>query len=235
MGKYEKELKQYILENRTLFGNLGEAVVSFEVPMAYSKNKDVKRSIADVIIYSEKKAIIGVEIKSERDSTQRLNRQIKSLTLNCNYAYVMIHDKHYIKTKAIMDKYPNYYKHIGIITYTKFKDKIIAGITKEAEYNHKFSSFHCLQNFSSADLSKILLFDIEDVYDENHKEVVKTICEPGKFFFSGSQETKKSININNITRKYSSKDIGKRVAILQINYVIGNEVKRRKKHKFRGW
>ena len=123
MGKlYEADIKKLILQKKHIFVTDGQTSVVFE------KGIVIGSTIADCLIFSEQHGIIGVEIKTEHDSTRRLNKQLKNYSLVCDQVYVLCHDNHVEKTEDILEK--NNHHHVGILAYTEFKGEAILGIYK---------------------------------------------------------------------------------------------------------
>lgn len=117
---YEQDIKDLILEKQHLFvSNTDASTVIFE------KGIVIGSTIADCLIFSREKGIIGIEIKTERDSTRRLNSQLKNYSLVCDWVYVMCHDDHVEKVEDILTK--NGHQHVGILAYTEFKGVAILG------------------------------------------------------------------------------------------------------------
>lgn len=122
---YEADIKELILDKKHIFLQGGQnSTVLFE------KGIVTGSTIADCLIFSEEKGIVGVEIKTEYDTTRRLNKQLKNYSLVCDLVYVLCHDNHVEKTEAILVKNNNH--HIGIIAYTEFKGKAVLGVYKQA-------------------------------------------------------------------------------------------------------
>lgn len=157
LGDTEKDIKDFLLENGHLFGDLGKSSVWFEKVLTYSnkRNRDAKKTVADALLFTEKKGVVGIEIKSRKDSTYRLNRQLKTYVLNCNYIYILVHDDHIDKVEEILAS-SNLYNCVGIISFTEYKGSIIAGIYKEATKNPNYSAFHALNMLHKQELHIIL-------------------------------------------------------------------------------
>lgn len=123
---YEEDIKKLILEKKHIF-----------FPKDYTKNTTVlfekgiviNSTIADCLIFSED-GIIGVEIKTERDTTRRLNKQLRNYSLVCDTVYVLCHDDHVENTEDILERHKH--NHVGIIAYTQFKGEPVLGVYKEA-------------------------------------------------------------------------------------------------------
>lgn len=120
---YEDDIKKVILEKRHLFISSDDrSTVLFE------KGIVIGSTIADCLIFSGERGIIGVEIKTERDTTRRLNKQLKNYSLVCDYVYVLCHDNHVEKTEDILNK--NGHHHVGILAYTEFRGTPVLGLYK---------------------------------------------------------------------------------------------------------
>lgn len=121
---YEQEMKDVILEKKHIFLKRGKSSIVFE------KGIVIGSTIADCLIFSSEKGIIGIEIKTEFDSTRRLNKQLKNYSLVCDYVYVLCHDNHIDKTEEIIRNHKHH--HVGILSYTQFRGDAILGVYKEA-------------------------------------------------------------------------------------------------------
>lgn len=122
-GFYEDDIKELILQKKHIFISEGKSTVLFE------KGIVIGSTIADCLIFSEEKGIIGVEIKTEHDTTRRLNKQLKNYSLVCDHVYVLCHDEHVSKVEEIINKQ---FPHTGIIAYTEFKGEPVLGVYKQA-------------------------------------------------------------------------------------------------------
>lgn len=131
----EKEVKQSILDNPQLFDSLG---YMGEYKLVYEKMTMRGKLIADAMIFTQNKGIIGIEIKTEYDTLKRLPRQITNYARTCNYVYVYVHDSH-LKDVIKILKEKGLYNIVGIISYTVFDDEVIPGLYKEpARVNPKY-------------------------------------------------------------------------------------------------
>lgn len=151
---YEADIKEMIKDKEHMFGDIGDNVLLFEKALSFKRDKSVKKVIADVLVFSEKKGIIGVEIKTERDSTQRLLRQMRAYSLNCDYVYVACHDKHVEKVEKILKRYQ--FPFVGIIAYIEFKGEAVAGVYREASKSPQKAVFHSLNMLWKTELLKLL-------------------------------------------------------------------------------
>jgi hypothetical protein len=148
---YEADIKELILNKRHIFlgrGYNGNSTVIFE------KGIVVGSTIADCLIFSEDKGIIGVEIKTEHDNTRRLNKQLKNYSLVCDYVYVMCHDDHIEKTEEILKNHK--YPHVGIMAYQEFRGEAALGVYKPATRSPQKSVKMAYQMFWREEISNIL-------------------------------------------------------------------------------
>lgn len=121
---YEQDIKELILNKRHLFiGNPDDRHV-----LLFEKAIDIGSCIADCLIFTENE-LIGIEIKTERDSVKRLNKQLSSYSKICDKVYVLVHDKHVDKTEEILER--NGHGHVGVISYTEFKGEPVVGVYKK--------------------------------------------------------------------------------------------------------
>lgn len=128
MAFYEEDIKQLILEKKHIFMKddyNSRSTVIFE------KGIVINSTIADCLIFTESGKIIGVEIKTERDTTRRLNKQLRSYSKVCDIVYVLCHDDHVEKTEEILTNHKH--THVGIIAYTEFKEEPVLGVYKQAQ------------------------------------------------------------------------------------------------------
>jgi len=122
---YEADIKDLILTKQHLFIQPGEDhTVLFEKAIVSGS------TIADCLIFSSNSGMIGIEIKTERDTTKRLNKQLKHYSLCCDFVYVMCHDDHIEKTEEILTKHGH--SHVGIVSYEEYRGEAIVGVYKQA-------------------------------------------------------------------------------------------------------
>ncbi|AIW03251.1 hypothetical protein CPT_Mater94 [Bacillus phage Mater] len=122
---YEADVKQLILEKKHIFVPRDDTT-----SVVFEKGIVVGSTIADCLIFSKARGIIGVEIKTEYDTTRRLNKQLKNYSIFCDYVYVMCHDNHVEKTEEILAS--NGHHHVGIIAYEEYLDEAVLGVYKPA-------------------------------------------------------------------------------------------------------
>jgi len=146
---YEEDIKELILNKQHLFvSNTDESTVLFE------KAISVGSTIADCLIFSREQGIIGIEIKTERDSTRRLNKQLTSYSQVCDWVYVMCHDNHVEKVEKILSK--NNWNHVGILAYTEFRGEAILGLYKAPTRSPFKKVFTAYQMLWKEEISNIL-------------------------------------------------------------------------------
>lgn len=150
----EPMIKDFVMHSENFFGELGENITLSEKSMGKSNQRRIKETIADLLIFSMEKGIIGIEIKTEYDNLQRLNRQLKGYSLVSDYVWVVCHDKHAEGVEQRINRYKH--KHVGIIAYTEFKDTIIGGVYREPYRNPKKSVYHATNMLWKEDIVKIL-------------------------------------------------------------------------------
>ncbi|AMW63421.1 sce7726 family protein [Bacillus phage NotTheCreek] len=123
---YEDDVKQLVLNNKRLFlpfKDMKSVVLS-------EKGIDINSVIADLLIFRSDGILIGVEVKTARDSTTRLNKQLRAYSKICDLVYVVCEDKHVEKVDAIIREYKH--QGVGIIAYTEFRGEGILGMYSEA-------------------------------------------------------------------------------------------------------
>lgn len=123
-GFYEDDIKKLILEKRHIFVHKRE-----ESSIVFEKGIVIGSTIADCLIFSSEHGIQGVEIKTEHDTTRRLNKQLKNYSKVCDIVYVLCHDDHVEKVEEILNK--NGHTHVGILAYTEFRGDAILGVYKK--------------------------------------------------------------------------------------------------------
>lgn len=122
---YELDVKNLILHRSHLFvANNDLTTVVFEKVIA-------RHTRADCLIFSHEKGIIGIEIKTARDSVARLDHQIRDYEKVCNYVYVLIHDDMVEEVAPIVKPYGN----VGIIAYTEMGNNLYPGVVQPATLN----------------------------------------------------------------------------------------------------
>lgn len=127
---YESDVHKLVLDNQTLFGTLGNSRVIME------KKLPQRKVIADMLIFSAYKGIIGIEIKTAHDSTQRLNNQLKAYKRLCNQVWVVIADEQYEDVLKVLKRY--HHDCVGIITYSQLKDKLYPGVMRRPHQPPEF-------------------------------------------------------------------------------------------------
>lgn len=161
---YEAEIKELILKKKHIFVSNGNS----NSTILFEKAIVIGSTIADCIIFSEDKGIIGIEIKTEYDNTRRLNKQLKNYSLVCDYVYVLCHDNHVEKTEEILLK--NNHHHVGILAYTEFRGEAILGVYKAAAHSPSKNVRMAYQMLWKEEISNIL---------GSFKKQMKTLEEQG--------------------------------------------------------
>lgn len=128
---YEEDIKEAILEKRHMFLSEPDEVSKNNKKthtVIFEKGIAVGSTIADCMVFNSNGIITGIEIKTERDSTRRLNKQLKNYSLVCDYVYVLCHDTHVEKVEEILKTHKHF--QVGIVSYTEFRGEVIMGIYK---------------------------------------------------------------------------------------------------------
>jgi len=149
---YEKAVKQAVLDSKTFFndlGDLGKSRVLFEKSCGYGE------LIADCLIFTENKGIIGVEIKTAHDTLKRLSHQLDSYIRVCNYVYVFCHDSQLKEVQALI-KRKGLVNTVGIISYIEFGDDVIGGVIKQATPSKYFELTYALEMLWKQQLFRVL-------------------------------------------------------------------------------
>ena len=166
----ENDIKNAVLHYDNLLkylGDLGESKVIFEKAINYHK------SIADALIFTENRGVIGIEIKTEADNLKRLKRELDSYILSCNYVFVFCHDKQLKGVLSIVKEYK--YRNVGVISYDIFEGKPIAGVVRKAEPSEYFST-----KVLASILWKKELYNILQVWWAHQEEVVSNTYKVSK-------------------------------------------------------
>ena len=148
----EKKVKQSLLNNPELFnylGNLGNNRTIFEKVVLYNKLR------CDALIFTEKRGIIGVEIKTQYDNLNRLNRQLNNYKKVCNYVFVYCHDSHLEKVKQLLKEH-SYGDYVGIISYSTFKGDVIPGLYRKAYSSPVYSIRDAVKMLWKSEIRDIL-------------------------------------------------------------------------------
>lgn len=133
---YELDIKEFIIQNPQLFNVPEPSTVVFE------KSISEFNVIADALIFSHQYGIIGIEIKTEHDTTKRLRKQLSAYKHIANEVYVLIHISHAKKVKEILDMDRNY--TVGIISYAVIDGKISGIVEREAKVPREFKPKYIL-------------------------------------------------------------------------------------------
>ena len=91
---YEADIKKAVLKERHLFYDDGITSDIDDIRIYNEKAIAQGKCIMDCFVLDKNGHTLGMEIKTERDSTQRLNKQMFYYSQVCSYVYVLCHDKH---------------------------------------------------------------------------------------------------------------------------------------------
>lgn len=127
---YELDIKEFIIQNPQLFNAPEPSTIVFEKALSEFN------VIADALIFSHQYGIIGIEIKTEHDTTKRLRKQLSAYKHIANEVYVLIHISQAKKVKEILAMDRN--ETVGIISYAVFEGKITGVVEREARVPKEF-------------------------------------------------------------------------------------------------
>ena len=144
----EADVKEVFLENESLFPNIGKSTVIYEKAILRGN------TIMDIMLCTERKGVIGIEIKTERDSTNRLNKQLADYEKVCDYVYVLCHDSHVNEVEKILKRHNH--AHVGIIAYIRLKDKPFLGIYRVAQISPYKNVYHTLDILWKKEIQTLL-------------------------------------------------------------------------------
>lgn len=147
---YADAVKEEILNSPKLFVN-DDDVTS----VLFEKALDLQfsgYSIADCLVFSEQKGIIGIEIKTAHDSKTRLRRQLGYYSNVCDYVWVFIHDTIFPEVADILEDF--YY--VGIICYQETENAIYPGIIRQAIHNPQVKLKSALSILWSVELWELI-------------------------------------------------------------------------------
>lgn len=139
---YERHIKGGLLTQPQLFVSDGMTSRLDDKVMLYEKAIMRAKCIMDCLVADDNGTVIGLEIKTERDSTQRLKKQLYMYSLVCKYVYVVCHDSFVDKIEKLLKRHK--YGYVGIISYIDFKGKPTFGKYKEAELSPNRNPYHTL-------------------------------------------------------------------------------------------
>lgn len=147
----EDEIKNSILHNKNLFdryGPVGDSLIIYEKTINW-------KTIADCLLFSSNKGIIGIEIKTEYDTLKRLPHQLADYIRVCKYTYVYCHDSHVKKVKELIKDNPEL-DCVGIISYEQFEEQAITGMIRRAKPSPKVTLRGTTSILWSSELNAIL-------------------------------------------------------------------------------
>lgn len=156
---YEQDIKNLIRTKKHMFKDDNITSDIKDIKIFNEKVICQGKCRTDCLVLDRNGTVMGIEIKTERDSTQRLNKQLQYYSLVCEYVYVMCHDKHVPKVEQIIKRYGH--KHVGIMSYINFKGKPMVGKYKQATPSPHRSPYHTLNILWKANLL-VMLKQIRD-------------------------------------------------------------------------
>lgn len=170
---YEADIQELILNKQRIFGDIGKSAIVFEKAIMQGN------TICDCLVFTEKRGLIGIEIKTERDSTKRLNKQLSDYEKVCDYVYVLCHDSHVPKVEQILTRHNH--KHVGILAYTEFMGEAMLGEYKQPSRSPKKSAYHMLNILWKEDLIRMLgtFRRYGDRLEANGAKIMKTNSRSG--------------------------------------------------------
>lgn len=145
---YELDVKQAIMDNPKLFGNIGESRILSEKAISEFG------VIADLLIFSKNKGVVGIEIKTEHDSTQRLNKQLKAYESLSTEVWVVVHDSVYEGVEKVLKAH--HHDTVGVISYAIVGGEFVFGKVIEPGISHDFDVKHLLNILWKTELSYML-------------------------------------------------------------------------------
>lgn len=175
--RIEVDVKKYFLSCKHLFNYLGELG---DTRVVYEKEIMRGRVRADVMLFTEFKGIIGVEFKTAPDTLKRLPRQLKNYAKVCSYVFVFCHDSHLAGVEKVIADL-GMTDFVGIISYSVFEDKIIAGLYKEAQPNPNYDLSLSLDMLWRKDIAYILTVATHkqlDIVKNNFKTISMNDIDP---------------------------------------------------------
>lgn len=133
---YALDVKKLILRRPQLFGNLGKSQVLFE--------KAITRHsvVADALIFSTNLGVIGIEIKTARDSTKRLNKQLNAYKRVCDFVYVFCHDSQIARVEKVLDEH--HHPNVGLFSYSEYNGEQIVGKLRDSNTSPEYSVYDLL-------------------------------------------------------------------------------------------
>lgn len=151
---YEQDIKDGLLYLSHMFEREEGLVKDDELRVAIFEKAIMRgKCIMDCLMIDTEGTSIGLEIKTERDSTTRLNKQLRMYSLVCKYVYVVCHDDFIDKVEQVIKRYKHH--HVGIISYISFDDEPVFGKYKQAKPSPIHSNYHMLDVLWKAELIRM--------------------------------------------------------------------------------
>lgn len=130
------------------------------------EEKRMGKSRADIIMLTEGQ-IIGLEIKSDADSYERLKRQVRDYDNYCDANYIVIGKSH---EKHVEKHIPRYW---GIFVVEVYEGRVIIGEKRPAEINPKMKQEQQITLLWRPELQHVLARNHLPVYKQKSKKFVR--------------------------------------------------------------
>lgn len=130
------------------------------------EEKIIGRSRADIIMLTENQ-LIGLEIKSDADTYERLKRQIRDYDKYCDINYVVVGKSH---EKHVPEHIPDWW---GILAVEMAGDKVAISEKRAALFNPKMKRELQVSFLWRPELQKILAFNHLPAYRQKSKKFVR--------------------------------------------------------------
>lgn len=144
---YEQQVKDLILTQKRLFGRIGASSIVYEKSIPGNV-------IADCLIFTEYKGVIGIEIKTAHDTTRRLNKQLSGYSRVCRFVYVLCDDSQVESVEKVINTH--HHNHVGIISYDMFGNSAVVGIYRPAYPSPYFNAFDLVDILWKVEISQLL-------------------------------------------------------------------------------
>lgn len=203
---YEEHIKKGIKTLSLMFEQDGLSKVDSERVIIYEKAIMRGKCIMDCMVVDTQGTVIGLEIKTEHDSTQRLKKQLDMYSLVCKYVYVVCHDNFIDKVEKILKRY--HYDHVGIISYIDFNNQPTFGKYRKAKQSPKRSAYHTLDVLWKSELV--------DIYGGMRN--------PYKYYENGKRQITKNHDYNSLRGGHNTNKTRKPQLIANMRKMFGDLV-----------
>ncbi len=174
----EDDIKNSILHLQSIFRpeKLGESLIIYEKTINF-------KTIADCLIFTQKRGIIGIEIKTQHDTLKRLPSQLRDYVRACSYVYVYCHDSKIEGVKHVLNKLN--YPFVGIISYTEFDGKVIPGLIQKAHLSNYVSSYIATSLLWKKELRAIIKETKHETGNDDNYLTKSELAEQFESFYPG--------------------------------------------------